>query len=235
MSNEPQPIISKHLAPLIEKHFQSLGFSSNDGYRFFRVNNNLVHFMIFSVQHQEVGSAGVRTGGNHLLFRFGEFLTYDPNLDLSPRFLPWGSNDHLTETDAIVFKEKKHFKTAAAKVMKAISDIDSLRFSKISSEEEYENFRLRGSPSILKLLYLTTAGRQAEVDVWVELLSNKHRGLSCTKSYENNENLEYFLDQPSSLETLFIAANQEERNLIIDKLKIENIKKFRLEFLNEAV
>lgn len=215
-------LIVENLSPLIRDKFENIGFISDDGIRYFRRNSNLVHYIIFS------------TDGHYLTFFFGEFLIHAPVLTVkSPDTINVSVFNEAT--NPITFKSKKHFKNASDKALKALIQIDAERFSQVYTESDYEDFHLRGTPSLEKIYYLTDAGRHEEVDAWLKLSNHQYRGLRCTKSYSDDKALDFYFDTPSNHEISFSKLSIKERIEFINNLRSFNISKNSLEYLYEAV
>lgn len=227
-------MIKENLYPRVREAFTDLGFVSDNGVRFFCRNNDLVHFYIFSVDKYFKGMCGVRTDGNRLEFSFGEFLTYAPNVKVLDR-------DHLYTSkrmragellDPILFEHKKHFKKASDKIIEAVKDIEKNRSSLIYTEQDYEDYHLRGSASLEKVYYLTAHKRHQEADAWLHLMTHKYRGLYGSIS-QGNLKLQY--KKPSEQEVEFSQLSYDQRIKYVENLRSHNIKANQLEYLYEAV
>lgn len=227
-------MIKENLYPRVREAFTDLGFISDNGVRFFRRKNDLVHFYIFSVKKYYKGMCGVRTDGHRIQCYFGELLTYTPDIkviDYENLYLPRRLRS-CELVDPILFEHKKHFKKASDKIIEAVKDIEKNRSSLIYTEQDYEDYHLRGSASLEKVYYLTAHKRHQEADAWLHLMTHKYRGLYGSIS-QGNLKLQY--KKPSEQEVEFSQLSYDQRIKYVENLRSHNIKANQLEYLYEAV
>lgn len=227
-------VLQNSLSPLINGAFQDHGFHSDDGVRYFRRRNELFHYFIFTLEELSKDRHAVRTDGDHLSFLFGEFIACTPGL-LVKSNAPVKTSVVCASTNPMAFLKKEHFRKASNRIIEALAQIDSDRFSAIATEDDYMNFHLRGSPSLEKIYYLTSKGQHREADAWLSLLTHEYRGFRCAKSHSSNKAFDYYLDQPNDDESNFYRLTSQEREHFVSTLSEQNIERNSLGYLYEAV
>lgn|GEM_PF-4624438 len=226
--------INEFLTPLISEFFKKLGFKSKDGMRFYRRSKHLIHYFILFTEKLSKKIHGSRVDGVHVNFVFGEFLDYTPDLSLSAirRMNLASFNESI---NPFPFAKKSHYKKAAEKIKKAVSDIESERFSRIAEEIDYVDFHLRSSPSMEKVYFLTLSEQHEEANAWLHLILHKYKGLKEGVYDSDKEQRKVYFDEVENSDMEFFKLSLKERKKHVLKVSEMNIKNNDLEFLYETV
>ncbi len=220
------------LLPFIDATFRQLGFSTNDGVRFFRRKGHLLHYFKLVIKSLRQGDDGARTDGNHIGFHFGEALDLAPGL-----LIGRGKTEAAVvapSTGVYPITKSSHFPKASRSLCTALQDIDQYRWTQIQSENEYVDFHLRCAPSMEKVYLLTAQEKHDEANAWLRLLVHDSRALRAASSNDNTERFDICKDPPGEAEATFSLLSLPQRVRVVEAGTWKNIERNDLGFLYET-
>jgi hypothetical protein len=178
--DRPEPLgdeeraIAMAICPPLEAALRRLRFSTDDGLRYFRRSDHLIHFFKLTFRFLTRQDDTVRSDGYHVGFRFGEALDLTPGLVLKSGVVTRAT---VVEENTVHYSvaKKAHYARSCTKVAAAAQEINQYRWSLVQSESDYAAFHLWRKASMEKVYLLTMQGRHRDADAWLRLLLHPQR------------------------------------------------------------